>query len=258
MKITIDLAQSPVALLNEMTQAVRLALGANFYIEESDSPNFSDAELAYPAVNLAALPAVATVSGASTPNTSGVAALPAASPTNGVEVDTEGHPYDVRIHSAGKSKIANGTWKLKKGVDKDLVVQINAQNKTLMATPLPGTPPAVTITAVTPGAATESPLVATLPPLVTMPVLAALPPVAQVAAADVEIEVTDYATFAQFVAQQMVAKPVATERELNVGLTHYGFVDAAGAPDMTVLAHRPDAVMPLYTWLKATIGLCAA
>lgn len=249
MKIVIDLAQSPVALMNELTQAVRLALGANFYIEESESPNFSDAELASQAVNLAALPAVATVSVASTPNTSGVAALPAVSPANGVEVDTEGHPYDVRIHSAGKSKIANGTWKLKKGVDKDLVVQINAQNKTLMAAPLPGALPAVTLPAVEP---------ITLPPLVTPPVLAALPPVAQVAAADVEIEVTDYATFAQFVAQQMVAKPVATERELNVGLTHYGFVDAAGAPDMTVLAHRPDAVMPLYTWLKATIGLCKA
>lgn len=249
MKIVIDLAQSPVALMNELTQAVRLALGATFYIEESDSPNFSDAELASPAVNLAALPVVATASVASTPNTSGVAALPAVSPTNGVEVDTEGHPYDVRIHSAGKSKIANGTWKLKKGVDKDLVVQINAQNKTLMATPLPGALPTATLPAVEP---------ISLPPLVTPPVLAALPPVAQVAAADVEIEVTDYATFAQFVAQQMVAKPVATERELNVGLTHYGFVDGAGAPDMTVLAHRPDAVMPLYTWLKATIGLCAA
>lgn len=249
MKIVIDLAQSPVALMNELTQAVRLTLGANFYIEESESPNFSDAELASPAVNLAALPAVATVSVASTPNTSGVAALPAASPTNGVDVDTEGHPYDVRIHSAGKSKIANGTWKLKKGVDKDLVVQINAQNKALMAAPLPGALPTATLPAVEP---------VSLPPLVTPPVLAALPPVAQVAAADVEIEVTDYATFAQFVAQQMVAKPIATERELNVGLTHYGFVDAAGAPDMTVLAHRPDAVMPLYTWLKATIGLCAA
>lgn len=249
MKIVIDLAQSPVALLNEMTQAVRMALGANFYIEESESPNFSDAELASPAVNLAALPAVATVSVASTPNTSGVAVPPAASPANGVEVDAEGHPYDVRIHSAGKSKIANQTWKLKKGVDKDLVVQINAQNKALMAAPLPGALPAVALPAVEP---------TTLPPLVTPPVLAALPPVAQVAAADVEIEVTDYATFAQFVAQQMVAKPIATERELNVGLTHYGFVDAAGAPDMTVLAHRPDAVMPLYTWLKATIGLCAA
>lgn len=247
MKIVIDLAQSPVALLNEMTQAVRVALGANFYIEESESPNFSDAELASPAVNLAALPVVATASATSTPNTSGVAALPAASPVGGVVVDSEGHPYDVRIHSAGKTQIANGTWKLKKGVDKALVDQVNAQNKSLMATPLPGALPV---------AAAVEPIA--LPPLVAAPVLAALPPVAQVAAADVEIVVTDYATFAQFIAQQMVAKPIATERELGVGLTHYGFVDAAGAPDMTVLAHRPEAVMPLYTWLKATIGLCAA
>lgn len=34
----------------------------------------------------------------------------------GVELDTEGLPWDVRIHSGSKEKIANGTWKLKRGV----------------------------------------------------------------------------------------------------------------------------------------------
>lgn len=34
----------------------------------------------------------------------------------GVELDTEGLPWDVRIHSSSKEKIANGSWKLKRGV----------------------------------------------------------------------------------------------------------------------------------------------
>lgn len=252
MKITIDLAQSPIALMNELTQAVRLALGANFYIEEGEG-NFTAGELVDPNVNLVNLNTSSVVpiaSGASTPDTSGVNAATASSTTGGVELDSEGHPYDVRIHSAGKSKIANGTWKLKKGVDKDLVTQINAQNKSLLNTPLPTAGPTV---------ADMPSLVADLPALT--PVVAALPdlpPVAQVAAPDVEIVVSDYPTFAQYVAQQMVAKAEGTKRELDKGLAHYGFVDANGQPDLTALAHRPDAVMPLYTWLKAVLALVAA
>lgn len=38
------------------------------------------------------------------------------SPAPGVELDAEGLPWDVRIHSSSKEKIANGIWKLKRGV----------------------------------------------------------------------------------------------------------------------------------------------
>lgn len=251
MKITIDLAQSPIALMNELTQAVRLGLGANFYIEEGEG-NFTATELVDPNVNLVNLntSSVAPIaSGASTPATSGANVVTASSST-AVELDSEGHPYDVRIHSAGKSKIANGTWKLKKGVDKDLVAQINAQNKSLLNTPLPSAGPTV---ADMPSLATDLPALA--PVVAALP---SLPPVAQVAAPDVEIVVSDYPTFAQYVAQQMVAKPEGTKRELDKGLAYYGFVDANGQPDLTALAHRPDAVMPLYTWLKAVLALVAA
>lgn len=251
MKLTIDLAQSPIQLKDELTKAVRMALGANFYIEESTNsePAFTPAELADPQTNI--------------PNVQAVAQLPpvqAAAPAGGtpvaVELDSAGSPYDVRIHSAGKSKIANGTWKAKKGVDKDYAAQIDAQNKALLATPLPSTQPAPTNVVQLPALA---PVVVALPDL--PPVVAALPelpPVVQVAAADVEIEVTDYPTFAAFVAQQMLTKPTATKRELDKGLTHYQMVDAQGAADITALQHRPEAIMPLYQWLKPVLGLCQA
>lgn len=43
------------------------------------------------------------------------------------EKDTEGLPWDSRIHSGGKSINKDGTWKAKKGVDKALVLQVKAE-----------------------------------------------------------------------------------------------------------------------------------
>lgn len=236
MKITIDTQQTPQALLDDLTQAVRFALGVRFYIEEADdtAANFTPSELVDPNVNMGV------------PLQSAAVALPAANAgaaLGAAETDSAGNVWDVRIHSGGKSKIANGTWKLKKGVAPELVEQINAQNKQLMATPLPTAAPAsnvVTLPAL-------APVVAALPDL---------PPVAQVAAPDVEIAVTDYASFAQFVAQQMMVKPTVTKSQCDVGLSHYGIV-TNGATDLAALQHRPDVVMPLYTWLKAVIDLTA-
>jgi hypothetical protein len=54
---------------------------------------------------------------------------PAPAPTVGDgELDSSGRPWDSRIHSSGKTKVANGTWKLKKGVDKALVEQVQAES----------------------------------------------------------------------------------------------------------------------------------
>lgn len=247
MQITIDLSNSPAILLADLTRAVRFALGANYYIEEGDSLAFTAQEIADPNVNLQAAPVVAGALPDST--LPPVAAAPNA---NAAATDSAGNVWDVRIHSGGKSTIADGTWKLKKGVDKTLVEQVNAQNRQLMATRLPTANPSnvVALPSLAPlaGAAAELP---------GLPALPNLPPVAQVAAPDVEITVTDYTTFAAYVAQQMVAKPVATKRELDKGLKHYGMVDAAGEADLTAMAHRPDVVMPFYEWLKSVIGLCA-
>lgn len=253
MKLIIDLAQSPIQLKNDISAAIRFALGQRFYIEESetdDIPAFTPAELADPKTNIPNVQAVAPLPPVQ-------AAAPAGATPGAVEVDSEGHPHDIRIHSAGKTKIQAGTWKLKKGVDPQLVAQVNAQNKALVATPLPtAAPPALTIVSQTPAPATVTQLVASLPPLIAP--LPDLPPVVAVAGPEVEIEVTDYPTFAAFVAQQMLTKPTATKRELDKGLTHYQMVDAQGAADITALQHRPEAVMPLYQWLKPVLGLCAA
>lgn len=250
MQVTIDLSQSPNLLQDELTRVVRLALGNNFYIEQTDrahyvsdlpanvaaevQPNFSPNELANPLVNLP---------GGAAPN-----ALPGASAGStpaGAALDSAGNPWDARIHSSGKSKLQDGTWKLKKGADAALVQQITAQNKALIASPLPGNLPLSTPPA---NAA------ASLPPLnpVGLPDLPPLnaEPVQQLPAVDVEV--TDYASFALWISQQSVKPGLAEAVKANLdhGLKHYGFVDAEGNPHLPAVAHRPDAIDGFYRWLK--------
>ena len=66
-------------------------------------------------------------------------AAPAA-PAANVELDSAGNPWDERIHASSKARISDGTWRLKRGVDKNLVAQILGQtNKAPIPTPEPKT-----------------------------------------------------------------------------------------------------------------------
>lgn len=64
-------------------------------------------------------------------------------PASNVELDDEGLPWDVRIHSSSKAKIKDGTWKLKRGLDAAYVEEIKAELKQVMNIPAPAatTPP---------------------------------------------------------------------------------------------------------------------
>lgn len=56
-----------------------------------------------------------------------------------VELDKNGIPWDERIHVGTKRKNADGTWSLKKGVDKELAAQIIAEYQSAAPT-APSTP----------------------------------------------------------------------------------------------------------------------
>ncbi|WNO24194.1 hypothetical protein Scuro_33 [Acinetobacter phage Scuro] len=64
-------------------------------------------------------------------------------PASNVELDDEGLPWDVRIHSSSGVKIKDGTWKLKRGLDAAYVEEIKAELKQVMNIPAPDatTPP---------------------------------------------------------------------------------------------------------------------
>lgn len=109
-------------------------------------------------------------------------ATPPASPTPQQpigDVDATGMPWDERIHAGTKSQKKDGTWTLKRGVDKDLVKQVEAELRAQMAPP-----PAVPVpqgVPVTAPPAQAAPPVATPAPMampagdVEMPVASGIP-----------------------------------------------------------------------------------
>lgn len=58
-------------------------------------------------------------------------------------LDSAGQPWDARIHSGGKSLIADGTWRIKKGTDPKLVEQVRAEHAGKTAPAIPAAPSTV-------------------------------------------------------------------------------------------------------------------
>lgn len=50
-------------------------------------------------------------------------------PSPPVALDKTGTPWDARIHSSSRALVANGTWRLKKGVDKTLVESVTRETR---------------------------------------------------------------------------------------------------------------------------------
>jgi len=94
-----------------------------------------------------------------------------ASSVAAVELDVKGLPWDSRIHSSSKAKVANGCWKVARGKAPEYVAQVEAELKggTSVAIPLPPIPTVASVTV--PAGSTVIP---TLAPAVVVP----LPPTA--------------------------------------------------------------------------------
>lgn len=69
------------------------------------------------------------------PDTPVLTAVPSA--PSPVDLDKNGIPWDERIHSSSRAKIADGSWKLKRGVDANLATEVKAElgGLTPVATP---------------------------------------------------------------------------------------------------------------------------
>lgn len=57
------------------------------------------------------------------------------------ELDADGLPWDHRIHASTKTKVKDGTWKKKRGVDADTVASVTAELKQVMEAPTPEATP---------------------------------------------------------------------------------------------------------------------
>lgn len=113
---------------------------------------------------------VATPAPAPAPSPTPAAETPAAT---GEGLDSKGLPWDARIHSSGKTQLADGSWRKKGGVSAEVTAQVEAELRQLLANagnapapsaapapaPAPGATAAVstTETQVTPSAAAPAP-----------------------------------------------------------------------------------------------------
>lgn len=121
---------------------------------------------AAPSVPAAPVPATDAAPGATAPPPP-PPAPPAADPpvetappadVDGVDVDANGLPWDVRIHAGGHSKIKDGTWRKKRGVANEVVTVVEAELRQLMSIPAapaagPPAPPATAAPPAPPAAA---------------------------------------------------------------------------------------------------------
>lgn len=113
------------------------------------------------------------------PNSANVAAPVAPqtpAPAPGVEVDARGLPWDARIHSRTKTKLANGNWKNARGVEAATLTAVENELRLLMAIPA-GAPVAAPSPIVNP---VPTPPVVSPPlaPVATAPAPVPTPPVA--------------------------------------------------------------------------------
>lgn len=142
-----------------------------------------------------------------------------------VALDVEGLPWDARIHAASKSKIANGTWKLKKGMSEQrpLVEGVKAELRNTMAIP----------------AVAPAPVPPVMPPLP-----APVPPLAPAAAADP----VEFAGFMQWVAG-LIHQGRWTHDHTTATLGRHSL------PGAVALASRPDLIPQVVRDIKTQLGL---
>lgn len=89
------------------------------------------------------LPPAALVPPAPTPaNAAPIAAPLPPSPAGSVDLDSRGLPWDDRIHASTKTKIANGQWKAKRGVDEATVTAVEQELRARLAVAVPTPAPA--------------------------------------------------------------------------------------------------------------------
>ena len=144
-----------------------------------------------------------------------VAELAVAPIANNVELDSEGLPWDNRIHSGAKTFLAKGGgWKKKRGIDPALVDTVESELRLVMASP---------------GTALTEPTAETVPPAPT------------------QTEVTTEATPPPAPA---TAGKIATFPELMTAITASGLdqaivkgaCEAVGVTAFPLLAARPDLI----------------
>lgn len=193
--------------------------------------NISAAPASAPSVPV--VPTVPTVP-ASAAGPASVTAPPiiAGGPPGGVELDSQGLPWDARIHGSTRARNADGTWRQRRGLsDPDLKKRVEAELRATLALPAAPTPPVAPAGQATAGA-TEQYLAGTPAPAVPMP------PAAATGAP---------ATFGEF----MGAVSNLVKDGKITGDTVTRKLQDLGLPSVMALANRPDLLPSVWQALQS-------
>lgn len=178
---------------------------------------------------------------------------PPTMPPAGVELDADGLPWDARIHSSSKGKLAKtGTWKLARNLDPALAASVTAELKAAMALPaaraVPGpTHPDIADTDAEQSAGAYLPPV--MPPTPPAPHLSVVPPppVPQPTAVTPPPTALGAMTFPAFlveITKQQAAKRLTFDEVMAVLKEH-------GLENLQLLTARPDLIPSVYSRLEA-------
>lgn len=157
---------------------------------------------------------------------------------SGIEIDSSGLPWDGRIHSSGRAKVTDGTWRLRRGVDESV---INAVNRELSITM--GLTPTAPV-------AEPSPL---MPPSITPPFVNSVEPLAPPASTIFQQELVGVATTVSHSEPAIAQIPMTFTTLIQLITSKYAAkeldqvsvqaaVAAAGLPSLPMLNSRPDLV----------------
>jgi len=189
-----------------------------------------------------------------------IAAPQTANPVGAVDLDKHGLPWDGRIHAESKAKIADGTWRKKRGVDPALVATVEAELRQVMGAapavplapvaPIPA-PQAATVTMPTAGVASSAVAVPAPPTAPVAPVAPPPPaPLAQAAPPVGEVPQDARAQFVGLVGRASAA--IQAGKVTQVEITQC--CAAAGVPALPLLANRLDLVAQVAAQVDAMIA----
>lgn len=97
---------------------------------EAENPQFGRQPLPQGATSAEGAGPLAPPSPPSAPSPAAAApstSAPAAPPVSSADLDKNGLPWDERIHASSRAKIADGSWRMKRGVQQHVVEEVEAQ-----------------------------------------------------------------------------------------------------------------------------------
>jgi hypothetical protein len=149
----------------------------------------------------------------------------------GIDVDKAGLPWDGRIHASTRAKNADGTWRMRRGIEEALVAAVTGELRQTMAPVIPQ-PPAQAVPAIP-----KPPFVPSVVPPV--PQASITPETALVGAvltaSHSDVPALTFPKLMQLITTAFTSKALSQEQIKAA-------IEAAGLPSLPMLASRPDLV----------------